>query len=295
MAKDEADRKPGTYHDVPIQYNNPWDAVRGDAKADNFFIANMGIKFAHYICLPDPLYNVKQGDVRQSFNHEDVQQFSDSDKFHRENEFLYVRKGEVFAVFQSNAKDLKTMAAGLYSDSGAALSINRYYIGTEEKVKLAENDKLIPCELAEEFFTVNWQKFQHNPTGIDRMQFKICSVELLIDNAGVMYVQGSDYVVENGHIKWVDGGNRPGIDPVTSEGRICSIRYVYKPYYYIKTVLHDIRIRPALDANGGVTAKAGPQLVMVQADWVYLDRRTANENDEAAQLEEGVGSNEGPR
>lgn len=293
---DSSSRKPGDFNDVQIEFNDPWDAVRGDPEGENNLISKtFGIKFVHYICLPDPLYNVKQGDIRQSFDHADMQQFADTDRFHRENEFLYIRKGEVFGIFQGNKKDLKSVAAGLYSDNGAMISINRHYIGTEEAVQISENDKLVPCELPSEFWTVNWQKFEHNPTGIDRMQFKVCSVVALIDNTGAMYFDGKDFVVEEGHVRWVDGGDRPGLDPITGQGRVCSIRYIYKPYYYIKTNLHDIRMRPQLDGQGNVTGKAGNVLALVQADWIYLDRRTASEKDEAAQLEEGQGDNEGPR
>jgi len=292
----QSDRKPGTFQNAQIQYNQPFDAVRFDTPADNDFISKgLGIKFAHYICMPDPLYNVQQGDVRATYDSEDNQQFVDTTRFHRENEFLYIRKGEVYGIFQNNSKDLRAVAAGLYSDSGAMVTLDRYYIGTSDVVKISEDDKLVPCELPTEFFSVNWQKFTHNPTGIDRMQFKVCNVEVLIDNAGVMYLPDVDFKVVDGCIRWLDGANRPGMDSRTGEGRVCSIRYTYKPYFYVKLVPHDIRVRPAMDQLGNITAKAAPVMAVLQADWIYLDRRTANEKDTAAQLTEGDGSNTGPR
>jgi len=294
---DQSGRKPGTFSNIPIDYDDPWNAVRGDNTAENNFISKtFGIKFLHYICLPDPLFQVNAGDARHSFGYDDGnQQFVDDERFHRENGLLYFKKGIVFGTFMGNAKDLRSVAAGLYGDSGATISMNRFYEDSEEKFRPSESDKLIPCELTSEFFSTNWQKFTHNPTGIDRMQFKACEVVMLIDSDGRVYSQGSDYNVVKGHIEWIDGGDRPGLDPKTGNGKVCSIRYVYKPYYYIKTVLLDIRIRPALQADGSIEAKAGPVLVQVQADWLYLDRRNNNDKDPAAQLDEGDGENTGPR
>lgn len=297
MSSDQSDRKPGEFHDVPIQYNDPWDAVRPDAAAENLHISNQGIKFFHYMCVPDPLFQREAGDVRHSFGYEDgLQQVIDKDdRFHRENGFIYVKRGVIYGTFMNNTKDFKNIAAGLYGASGATISLNRYYVGTEEKINISENDKLIPCELSSEFFSVNWQKFTHNPTGIDRMQFKVCEAIFLIDSDGREYGKGTDFNIENGYIKWIDGGDRPGLDKQTGKGKVCAIRYTYKPYYYIKTVLHDIRIRPFLQSDGNVEAKAGPMLALVQADWVYLDRRSHDDKEVAAVQSEGSGENTGPR
>lgn len=297
MNDDSSDRKKGTYNNVPINYSDPWDAVRGDANGENNFIAKtFGIKFEHWICIPDPLLQTSPGDVRHSFGYDDGnQQFMESDRFHRENGFIYVKKGKVLGIFQGNSKDFKNLVAGLYDDSGATVSLNRHYQDSEEKIKVSENDKLVPCELSDEFFSVNWQKFTHNPTGVDRMQFKVCEVIFLIDSDGVQYLFGQDFKIENGSIEWINGGNRPGLDKKTGQGKTCSVRYTYKPYYYIKTVLHDIRIRPQITEDGDLKGKAGPVLVQVQADWIYLDRRNADDKDTASQLDEGDGENSGPR
>ena len=296
MSTDQSDRKPGDFADVPISYDDPWNAVRPEQAAENLHIANQGIKFDHWMCIPDPLFQHEIGDVRHSFGYEDgFQQVPDSDRFHRENGWLYVKNKSVYGTFMGNAKDFKAVAAGLYGDSGATISLNRFYIDTDEKIQISENDKLIPCDLKEEFFSVNWQKFTHNPTGIDRMQFKVCKVVFLIDSDGIQYIKDRDFAVENGYIKWIDGADRPGLDKQTGKGKVCAIRYTYKPQYYIQRVLHDIRMRPMLTQDGEVTPKAGPQLVQVQADWIYLERRTNNDKDVAAAEMAGDGKNTGPR
>jgi hypothetical protein len=296
MSNDESGRRPGTFNNVPIQFNNPFDAVRPDMSAENAFIANQGIRFFHYVSVVDPLYQVQSGDVRHSFDQEENAQFEDTGRFHRENGFIYFKKGIVYGIFTGNSKDLRYLSAGLYTDSGATLSLNRYYEGTEEYIKISENDKLIPCELPKEFFTTISHKFDHNPTGIDRMQFRPQEVTHLIDSAGIVYVQDEDFKIANGVLRWIDGRNRPGIDPLSGSGRVCGIRYTYKPFYYIKMILHDIRIKPHIDPiSQEVTTKAGPVLVNIVADWVYLQNRTQNANAVDAVLEAGDTSNTGPR
>jgi hypothetical protein len=60
--------------------------------------------------------------------------------------------------------------------------------------------------------------------------------------------------------------------------------------------MHDIRIRPSIDPDTQeVTGRSGPLLVSIVADWIYLDRRTANDRDAAAQLDAATGENTGPR
>ena len=143
----------------------------------------------------------------------------DSDRFHRENGFLYIKCKHVYGTFMGNAKDFKHVASGLYGNSGATVSLNRFYQDTDEKIHLSENDKLIPVDLKDEFFSVNWQKFTHNPTGIDRLEFRACNVVFLIDSDGIQYLRGRDFEVVNGYIKWVDGADRPGLDKQTGKAR----------------------------------------------------------------------------
>lgn len=294
---DQSGRKPGSFTDVPIIFNNPFDSVHGHFTAENNLTSKtFGIKFMHYMCVADPILQNQQGDVRHSFGYDDgYQQFLDDPRFHRENEFLYIKKGMIYGIFQGNSKDFKDIKAGLYSDSGAMVTLNRYYADSNEYVKVCEYDKLIPCEITKEFFSVNFQKFTHNPTGIDRLQYPVSDVLYLIDSDGVTYNVGSDYIVENGYLKWIDGGNRPGLNNQTHKGKVCGIRYTYRPYFYISRCLHDIRVRPEIQADGSLQTKAGPITVQVVAEWIFLDSRNNSNDDPTAQLDEGDGGNVGPR
>ena len=296
MSNDQSDNKKGTYNPVGLPYAFPPDMVKSDPQIENFFVANTGIKLMHYISMPDPLYKVEAGAIRQSFDQEENGQFQNNDRFYRENGFLYFKKAIIMGNFQSNTKDLKNLTAGLYTSAGASMTLNRYYEGTDEKIEISENDKLVPCELEEEFHTTIAHEFQHNPTGIDRLQFPANKIVMLIDSAGKIYNQDEAFTVCNGVLTWIAGQDRPGIDPVSGHGRICSVRYTYKPYFYIKLILKDIRVKPTIDRlTGQVTVKAGPVLVQLQADWVYLNERTQAKDNPVQELNAADTENVGPR
>jgi hypothetical protein len=281
---------------VPQQYSDPFWSVKSDGSVESSFINNTGIRFFHYVAVQDPLYKVRSGDLRHSFDQEENAQFADDDRFQRENGFIYFKAGIVFGIFSNGTKDLKYLKAGLYTDAGATMSINRYYLDTNQHIQISENDKLIPCELPKEFYTTITHSVDHNPTGIDRLQFKSYLVTHFIDADGKIYIQDVDFNVVNGYIKWINGRPRPGLDPISSRGMVCGVRYTYKPFYYIKLVLHDIRIKPVINTNTNeITTKAGPILVQVQADWVYLNNRTSSENAVDAQLIAPDGGNDGVR
>lgn len=280
---------------LPQNYSDPFQSVAMNPHAINSFISGLGIRFLHLQAIQDPLYKNSEGDPRHSFDQQDNYMFENSSVFTRENGFLYFPKKVVVGIFMNNSKNLKSIDAGLYSDSGAMVTFNRFYEGTNEIVEISEYDKFIPCELASEFFTTSLHQFEHNPSGIDRLQFPAEAVRILIDSDKKTYQQGVDFQLIEGQIKW--GENRPGYNKITGKGKVCAIRYIYKPYMYCKQVMHDIRVRPEIvDINTGETkSTASGMLCLLQRDFIFLDKRTADDTDVQAQLNAMDTQNTGPR
>ena len=297
MSNDQSSNKPGTFQNDPVKYSVPWTAVREDPAANNSFIANLGICFQHWVAIPNVLGAVQTDDARDSFGQAEKNQFDGIGKYHVENGFIYVCRGLIYGIFQGNSKSLNHIPSGLYSDDGAQISMNRYYKDSEKTAGFTKFDKLVPHELPSEFFHTTFEKFIHNPAGIDRLQYHICKVDTVIDSAGIIYNENEDFVIERGNIRWLDTGKRPGFEPATGNGRVVSIRYTYKPYYYVKYAMHDIRVQQSIDElTGEVMAKKGPILLNVQADWVFLDARTTRIDDVSnAQLVAQDGGNIGIR
>lgn len=292
--KETSDVNSGAAAPIQIDYGNPFASVKEDFGANNIFISQNGILMMHYMAVPDVINQKVAGDLRANFGQENNSQFENRDDLHRENGFIYIKQKPIHVVFTSNSKNLQYTPAGLYNDSGAYATINRHYSTTNETANISEYDKLIPCEPSCETFSVNWQKFQHNPTGVDRLQYPATQVLYMIDSDGVTYTQDIDFNLQAGVIRWI-GGNRPGMDSTTNQGKMVAIRYTYKPYFYIKTVMHDFRSVPTLDEYGNSRTRRGPMQALLQADWVWLDSRRNNENDNDAQLDAPDGGNTGDR
>lgn len=289
--KDTSDKKPQDYLNHQQNYGETFDTVKADEDAYNKFVASTGILMMHWAAIPDVIHQKYEGDIRTSFNQENDYQFEDREDLERENNFIYVKQKSVYVTFTSNNKDFQHTPAGLYNQSGGYATINRHYKNTTETVALSENDKLIPCEPDCEVFSVNYEKYHHNPTGIDRLQYPSIKILYMIDSAGRKYHEGLDFTSDKGVITWT-GPNRPGTDPDTGRGRLVGVRYTYKPYFYVKTVLHDFRSVPTLGSNPyqqlmgtNQQTKRGPMQALLQADYIFLDRRTNESNRNDAQLD----------
>ena len=128
------------------------------------------------------------------------------------------------------------------------------------------------------------------------MQFPAEAVRILIDSDRKLYSQGVDFELSNGQIKWNES-KAPGYNKLTGKGKVCSIRYTYRPYMYVKMVIHDIRVRPEIaDINTGETKiTASGMLCQLQRDFIFLDKRNADDSDIQAQLNVMDTQNTGPR
>lgn len=278
---------------LPINYDEPWNEVIVDGFGQDAFLVANGCRFKHYKALPCVLGQPDEGGIRHSHTHE---QDGNSD-VHCENNFVYVYAGEVFGVFTGNSKQQTNMAPGFLNNSTAMVTFNRYYRGTDKLASFTEYDKLIPCESPKEFFHSNFEKLEHNPQGIDRCQFKITEMEFLYDSDGKFYNEGTDFVINSlGQISWTSTGNRPGFSNVTDKPKIISVRYKYSPYFYVKQMMHEVRIVPQVNPyTGEMQQKKMPMQALVQVDWVFLQDNTEKTTKADKEIEEPVGTNGGPR
>ena len=153
--KDASDRQPEQAIQVPEQYGNPWAAVKMDLFANNNLIAQNGLLCMHYASVPDVINQRVEGDLRDSFDQLGEYEFEGTVVFKRENGHLYIQKKPVFIIFTNNSTDMINTPSGLYGNSGAYATVNRWYQGTEETVHISQYDKLIPCEPKCEFFSLS--------------------------------------------------------------------------------------------------------------------------------------------
>jgi hypothetical protein len=303
---DTSDRSPNDIN-VLMDFDSPWEAVIPSLDAENNFISGLGILFDHYIAIPNVLWEDTQGDIRRSFGEEGGNQFGLDQKFaFIENNFVYKYAGQVWGIFQGNTKDFRDLANGLYSESGAFVTFNRYYRNCDKYITMAEFDKLIPSVSGEQFFSVNWEKTVANSVGRNRLQYRAVKITNVIDTRGVEYVEGKDFVNDCGDLVWLNtpDASRPGINPKTGKGYLIAVRYTYKPWFYVKFLAHDVRISRSFDSvtgdyespvdeNGHLAYRPGPMAANIVSEYVFRDQRTVSDEFDS-QIQEGD-DNEGPR
>lgn len=251
-------------YDENLQLDLPAYAIGFDAEAFDALIRSQGVEMVHYIALGCPVGEVDPHDSRRPHEHHEP----------CSNGFIYIKAGTVTCSFIGNGGGFRLFDVGRFEGGDANLSIPRFYDdGDQGPVQMASFDRLY---LAEEAITVdNWEKILTSATGVDRLQFPATSVFIVVGPDGRRYKQGEHFTVKDGQIHWMEGRG-PGIDPRTGKGLTCSVRYSYRPFWYVKRFLHEVRVSQVEDLEGNRSTIRMPQAVVVQRE-IHFQKQQADE------------------
>lgn len=263
----------------------PEVAVSFDPQAFDDLIRTQGVEFVHFRAMRCPVGLVDRYDIRRP--HEDHAGCS--------NGFLYTKAGLVTCGFLGNSTQPTNFDSGWMDGSTVQVTSPRFYDNSNEPVQFAPFDRLY---LSEEAITVpHWQLVEHHITGRDKLSFPAVRVVDLVDTEGLRYEQGTDFQIVNGHVVW--GARRPKIDPETGKGVIYAVRFQYRPYWYIKNMVHEVRVAQIQDPISGVRrVERMPQACVLQREYVFekedRDAKAPNPSSPRQVAEPGDGSF-GPR
>jgi hypothetical protein len=179
----------------------------------------------------------------------------------------YNRGGVVTALCLSNTKETKASDGGIVDSSTAQFTPLSEYQDTGKRVFLAPYDRLVLEE--ETVLVTRHELIEASPLGIDRPKFNVVEVSDCIDSKGIQYFQGEDFDVSpDGLIIWKN--RRPGQEIDTGKGVVYSVRYVYRPCWYVVRLIHEIRMFQSEDfMTGNRTMKQAPQSALVQREFVF--------------------------
>jgi hypothetical protein len=241
----------------------PSTQVSFDVEAFDEAIRSHGVKFIHYMALPCPVGMTDLDDNRRP--HPDHQGCT--------NGFIYSKVGCITGLFTGNSKTKTPDEMGFWDASTVQVSFPRFYDGCDKPLYVAPYDRfyLDECELN----VVTWQRFIHSENTIDRLKYPAVEVIRLIDNTGLTYNPGEDFVVEQGSIKWVGSQPVPSMDigpgldgSVIDRGAICSARYTYRPYFYVGQMMHELRVARMVESPKGPHMERMPQQVLMHREYV---------------------------
>lgn len=189
------------------------------------------------------------------------------------NGFIYELAGIATCQFLSNSDSNRQQDVGQVDGSTVHVTAPRFYDGTEDPIHVVPFDRFYLDK--EQISVVNWQIFEHNVLGIDKMRFPVAMVESLIDSEGNRYHQDDHFTVQNGQIVW--GDKRPGFNMDEGKGIICSIRYRYRPYWYVSSLNHEIRVAQQ-EINGERDLERCGQSFSLQREYSFESMQTDGDN-----------------
>lgn len=204
-------------------------------------IKTKGFKALHYKHAPNPDKADKNGPTNPN-----------SQGAHRG--IVYYDPKFLWHVPQSVKMEDHLTAVGIWGKGSILMNLSGTYAETDEIVHVRNRDLIVFPSLTD----TTAQVFEVNPTGDQKLRFKVKGVDRLFDTRRD-YLESRDFeITDDGCIRWLSGGIKPDSQSV------CSIVYHYTPIFIILNKIHSLRIIPGNDIGfGGETREAtyAPQLV----------------------------------
>lgn len=250
-------RKP----DSKYQFSFPSQSISFDPDAFNEFLNLQGVRLVHYKSLRCPVGLTDVDDNRRP--HDDHSGCS--------NGFIYYKAGVVTAGMQGNGNQQHSSDMGLMESSYITATLPQYYDETEDPIVVAPFDRFFLEEQEHDARIVvpTWHLQVCSQSRLDKLYFPAVSVEKLVDFRGVEYFENIDFCIENGLIKWT-ANNWPGYQTDTGRGAVYSIRYNYRPYWYVSRILHEIRVAQ-VDTIDGRLIKRMPQQILLAREYTFTN------------------------
>lgn len=247
-----------------IHMEQPEVALTFDLEAFNEAIRSQGVKLVHYRAMRCPVGMVDLDDNRRPHPHHEG----------CFNAFIYEKAGCITALMTSNNKKKSLEDVGFVDFSSVQSTFPQTYDNSTDKLIIAPFDRFYLSE--ETANVVMWQTFKHHESGIDRLKYPVeCVQGPIVDSRGERYYQNVDFTVSEGQIKWksrrpageIDVG--PGMSNGfgTDHGAVCSIRYTYRPYWYVGAIPHELRFGQVQDGFERHPVRA-PQMAVLHREYV---------------------------
>ena len=237
----------------------------------------LGVEYTHYKAMPSPIGQNDRGDYRRNDGVDTI----------TSNGMIYRCAGKFTATMTDNSRDRKRGEAGTLDPSESKLVLPRFYnkdggVANGDRIYLSPGDRIYVADPDADVKVSNSEKMSYE-IGVDNVpMFPICKLEMpLTDSRNIEYTEGVDYAITaEGNIRWLPGGKNPGIDPDTGKGRIYSVRYLYKAYWYVTILLKEVRVTN-VTTDGQRVPERMPYHVMVMREFMFHNQ---NRGDKQNQL-----------
>lgn len=228
------------------------DIVSFDQDAFDNAIAQHGIRFLHFRAMRCPIGMLDVTDIRKG--HQDHSGCSHG--------FLYTLAGEIDAVFaNNNGQGNKQAPVGIVSDSTVSITPPRHYNNTKTPFYATQYDRLYLTEPG--ILVCNWELLKVDEKSVGKAAFPIDTVIDLVDSAGNRYVVNRDFTIVKGRISWI------AALPFTGAAIVLGIRYLYRPYWYVTSLPHEVRVARVDLADGSSGMARQPMHLALQREYLF--------------------------
>jgi hypothetical protein len=245
-------------------------SVAFDLQSFNDAIIAHGLLFEHWRAMRDPVGLIEKYDARRP----------NPGSKEALNGCIYTKAGIVRALCLGNTKETKASDAGLVDSSQAQFTPISEYEDTGKRVFLANYDRLLLQE--ESVLVTRHELLEASPTGIDRPKFPAVEILDCVDSNGARYYQDTDFsITQDGLIVWKD--RRPGQEIDTGKGVVFGIRYVYRPFWIVARMIHEIRMVQTEDFLSGQRKMVqAPQSALIYREF-YFESEAADSGSRASE------------
>ena len=270
-----SDRKPKGLQIDTIPRYAPQVQESFDLDRLEAFVTGLGIDFLHYRAMPSPIGKNDRGSLRRNDGVDTI----------TSNGMIYRIAGQFTACMTDNARAQKQGVSGVLDPSEGRLVMPRFYnnlgiltcgddgVAEGNRIYLAPGDRLYIADKDADVLVANYQEMDYQQDIDNEPMFPIVSLQdKILDSRNIEYIQGVDFnLTHQGNIGWIAGGNNPGIDPATGKGRIYSIRYLYRAFYYITSLPKEVRVTNI--TTGGVRGPARmPYYATIVREYVFHNK-----------------------
>jgi hypothetical protein len=200
---------------------------------------------------------------------------------------IYRCAGIFTATMTDNGREQKRSSGGNLDPSESKLVLPRFYnsgagVANGSRIYLMPGDRLYFGDPQADDRVSTAHKMDYQPDVDNVPVFPIYSLEEPpVDSRGIEYTCGVDFQISAaGNIQWLAGGKNPGIDPNTGKGRIYSIRYLYKAFYYVTALPKEVRITN-VTAGGVRSPQRMPYHAIITREYIFHNQNrgdTLNQN-----------------
>jgi hypothetical protein len=238
----------------------PGTQVSFDVDAFDEAILTQGVSLVHYAAMRCPVGMTDLDDNRRP--HPDHESCT--------NGFLYTKVGTIHGLVSNNSKHKNPSEMGFWDGSTVQCTFTREYddpqnigliVAPFDRFYLNEPTLVVPT----------WQLYISHASGMDRLKYPVHKVLDIADNTGIHYRESDDFVIANGQIKWI-GSKRPAPNLDGDRGAIMSVRYTYRPYWYVGQVVHELRVSQVSVDGFDRGIRRMPQAVVLHREYVALTK-----------------------